>query len=82
MRFKPWTLALNAHMQLFWHLIIQTVSQAFIKMPYRREIFQLEDGGELALDWVEHPTRSKRDLVVCIPGLSGDSNELYCRTVA
>lgn len=37
----------------------------------------------MALDWVIHPQPDKvRDVIVCIPGLSGDSKELYCITLA
>lgn len=46
----------------------------------------MSDGGELALDWLVHPESApkhkKRPLVVCVPGLSGDSQELYCIAVA
>ena len=47
---------------------------------YKRKIFKLADGGVLALDWLVHPTDNyePRDLVICIPGLSGDSREYYC----
>ena len=70
-------------------------------MPYRREIFEMSDGGEIGLDWVVHPDEEEdvqksnlchsdfkiqqkryRDLVVVVPGLSGDSNELYSRVIA
>ena len=44
------------------------------------------DGGETALDWLVHPGTlnelKTRPLVVCVPGLSGDSQELYCLAVA
>ncbi len=37
----------------------------------------------MALDWLIHPQPDKvRDVIVCIPGLSGDSKELYCITLA
>ena len=61
----------------------------FKKVKYTREIFSLSDGGELAVDWLINPAdqsknrpAKKRDIVVCIPGLSGDSGELYCVALA
>lgn len=82
MRYTPSIFTLNAHWQLFWHGLNQAVQATFVKMPYRREILELSDGGEIGLDWLIHLKEAVRDLVVVVPGLSGDSGELYCRTVA
>ncbi len=49
-------------------------------IKYRRQIFELTDGGELAIDWLE--SGQNKDLVICIPGLSGDSSEIYCTSIA
>lgn len=53
-------------------------------VKYNRKIFELSDGGELAIDWLIHQNvqDKNRNIVVCIPGLSGDSKEIYCVCVA
>ena len=54
-------------------------------MKYHRQIFELADGGELAIDWLIHHTpesKTLRNIVICVPGLSGDSREAYCLCVA
>lgn len=64
--------------------MLELFENVFGKIKYRRQIFRLSDGGQLALDWLIHNKEQteKRNLVVCIPGLSGDSKELYCIAVA
>lgn len=54
----------------------------FSKVKYDRQIYSLKDGGELAIDWLVHTSEATRDLIVCVPGLSGDSAELYCTQLA
>lgn len=46
---------------------------------YEREIFKLEDGGTIALDWAESiPEQStERAILAIMPGLTSDNNEVY-----
>ena len=82
MKYKPYLLTPNAHWHTFFHGTYQGFICYFYPTQYRREVLELSDGGQLGLDWVQHETEALRDLVVAIPGLSGDSGELYCRTIA
>lgn len=65
-------------------MVLSFVESLRKRIRYHRQIFELSDGGELALDWLIHPNQSqvKRNIVVCVPGLSGDSHELYCTALA
>jgi len=60
--------------------------QTMNKHPYDREILELSDGGEIALDWLIHPTKekhfeSRRHIIVLIPGVNGDGTKLYAHTL-
>lgn len=50
-----------------------------------REIFTLNDGGEVALDWLE-PTECSKDMddttILFLPGLTGDSKCEYVRATS
>jgi len=51
------------------------------KINYKREMFNLSDGGQLALDWA-HPSDDEvtpRPTIVIIHGLVGHSQEMYMR---
>lgn len=54
-KYKPSIFALNATMQLFWFGMLSIYEMLFGKVKYHRQIFELSDGGELALDWLIHP---------------------------
>jgi predicted alpha/beta-fold hydrolase len=66
--------------------VLSAKERVWMKIKYDRRIFELADGGELAMDWLVHPsdskTNSNRNIVVCVPGLSGDSKENYCLCIA
>ena len=52
------------------------------KKRYHREILELSDGGEIALDWLIHPNMKKhsesdRHIIALIPGVNGDSEKMY-----
>ena len=80
MKYKPSIWALHPFTQFFWFTVLSIVEMIRKPIKYRRQIFELYDGGELAIDWLE--TNQDRNLVICIPGLSGDSNEIYCTSIA
>lgn len=82
MEYKPWIGALNVHAQGFYYCLYE-VLLPFLKKPlFEREILELSDGGEIALDWLVHPNAAKpfessRHIVVLIPGVNGDSTKPY-----
>jgi len=91
MKYTPWLFTLNANAQGLVFMIMDVVYSFASKLKYRREIFELSDGGELALDWVVHPTDEansassqtvQRPIIVFVPGISGDSSILYCKSMA
>jgi predicted alpha/beta-fold hydrolase len=84
LRYQPSLFTLTSELQMFWFPWVELWQKATDKLKYTREIFTLSDGGECALDWVEHQNSVKeiRDIVVVVPGLSGASDQLYCREMA
>ncbi|CAH1247443.1 ABHD3 [Branchiostoma lanceolatum] len=55
--------------------------------PYRREILDMPDGGELHLDWLEHHSNSHHDnrtrpIIIILPGMSGHSGSHYIINLA
>ena len=82
MEYKPWIGALNVHAQGFFFCVYEVWLQFTNKSPFEREILELSDGGEIALDWLIHPNHAKpfessRHIMVLIPGVNGDSTKPY-----
>jgi len=84
MEYRPWIGALNVHMQGFVFVIIELWTDLCFslgkKQVYEREIFELSDGGEIALDWLIHTQKhydSQRNIIVVVPGINGDSSKPY-----
>lgn len=48
-------------------------------VKYRREILRLNDGGQVALDWLEDGCPANAPIVIILPGLTGDSQSQYVR---
>ncbi|KAL0124745.1 hypothetical protein PUN28_006536 [Cardiocondyla obscurior] len=48
-------------------------------VQYRREIFALSDGGEVALDWAEKDCSVTSPIVIILPGLTGGSQAEYVK---
>ena len=48
---------------------------------FARELFKLDDGGTIAIDWTDEIpasySQSQKPIVVVVPGLSSDNNEIY-----
>ena len=94
MRYVPWLFALNGHLQGFFYCFAEIAMAAMTKLKFSRQIFEFSDGGETALDWLIHPDREQdlsqdeqsfdgakmtdRPLMVVIPGLSGETSNMYC----
>ncbi|XP_054730034.1 phospholipase ABHD3-like [Anastrepha obliqua] len=59
-------------------------SKAIPEIAYKREMFTLTDGGEVALDWMDDNCNSNSPCIIILPGLIGNSQDDYvrCLTVA
>lgn len=88
--YKPWTFGINSFVQGFLFGFIELTYQYIYKFSPEREIFELSDGGHIALDFFytdKRPNKKKKDytkrespyrpLVVIVPGLTGDHTRLY-----
>lgn len=78
-------------MQGFYFIPIEIAYTHFFKYIPDREIFELSDGGLIALDWFypesstfksakekeEYKYHSQRPIVAVVPGLTGDHSKLY-----
>ncbi|CAL8086993.1 unnamed protein product [Orchesella dallaii] len=79
-RFWPSLLFLEGRLQTIFSLSMRVTSPS--KLEYRREIFKLSDGGEVALDYMEVERTSERPfMVLFLPGLTSSSQTSYVRTL-
>jgi len=83
--------------QKYWPTIwcfesrLQTVFASVLRtsipqLQYKREAISLSDGGEVSLDWMESTAPFEgeeefRPTIILLPGLTGDSNSNYLRTL-
>ncbi|XP_054739830.1 phospholipase ABHD3-like [Anastrepha obliqua] len=64
-------------------LIANAIRQLVLpKINYRREILKLKDGGELALHWLEAGCSENAPCIILIPGLIGEPQTDYVRSLA
>lgn len=49
------------------------------RLTFRREVFRLSDGGQVALDWLGEGARADRPLLLLLPGLTGGPHADYVR---
>lgn len=49
------------------------------EVPYRRQLKYLSDGGLVALDWLNEDCQPP--VVLCLTGLTGDSQAFYLKTL-
>jgi predicted alpha/beta-fold hydrolase len=61
---------------------MEVIYELIGKKRYHREILELSDGGEIALDWLIFPdkkqhTQSGRHIIALIPGVNGDGEKMY-----
>lgn len=68
---------------------VELGSQMIFRFKTERELFELSDGGHIALDWFVHKDSKKsemdekqRPLVAIIPGITGDASKLYMISLA
>ncbi|OQS04249.1 DEAD/DEAH box RNA helicase [Thraustotheca clavata] len=77
--YHPTWYLFNGHLQT----ALVAVEEDEPHVPYRRELFELSDGGVLSLDWVQLPSVSSDDYdkptIMILHGLAGGSHEKYVR---
>lgn len=52
MSYTPHWVTLNGAVQCFMFIFVEVLLKMVYPIKYEREIFQLSDGGTIALDWV------------------------------
>lgn len=60
--------------------VIANFFRSHVDINYIREILNLEDGGQVALDW-DYPTKADENtpIILILPGLTGDSQASYVK---
>lgn len=67
---------ITANLQSLSAMLIQDKQP---KLPYRRQLKYLSDGGLVALDWLNE--ECEPPVVFCLTGLTGDSQAFYLKTL-
>ena len=88
--YKPWALAATGFGQSMLFILVEYVSQLIFRFKTEREIFDLSDGGQIALDWFVHKDNKAKTgneekpkpLLAIIPGITGDSSKMYMISIA
>jgi len=57
MCYTPWLFTLNSHVQGFIYSLMELVLPYFTSLKFTKQIFEMNDGGEIALDWLILPHR-------------------------
>ncbi|KAK0151414.1 Protein ABHD1 [Merluccius polli] len=78
-RFSPTPWCWGGRLQTLLPLLIKSKPQ----VTYRNEVLRTADGGRISLDWVDnvssaaYPASATRPTVLILPGLTGNSQQLY-----
>ena len=81
LQFEPYIFAPLPFCQAFFYLIKDFIQE---RNPdkWDREIFKLEDGGTIGIDWHQGiPTEAdakEKPFLILMPGLGGGTQNLYC----
>lgn len=51
----------------------------YFSLIFDREILQLKDGGEVALDWKDSDCEKDSPIIIILPGLTGESQADYIK---
>lgn len=77
MKFWPTFWCVESRAQTVFASLLR--QQVLPKLDYRREILTLEDGGEIALDWMENNCKPESPVILILPGLTGASQSEYIK---
>ena len=61
LKYSPWFLTISVHLQGIVFCLREIWFKTFKNYKYRREILELADGGEIAIDWLVHPNDGEID---------------------
>lgn len=81
--YVPWIFTINNFTQCLLYAFFEIRMKIWFPLTYKRELFQLSDGGTIALDWQiddegGFPLKnSKRPILACVAGLSGGNDNGY-----
>ncbi|XP_017470683.1 PREDICTED: phospholipase ABHD3-like [Rhagoletis zephyria] len=77
MKFWPTFWCVESRAQTIFASLLR--SQIIPNINYRREIFPLKDGGEVALDWLDRGCHANAPCIIILPGLTGESQAEYIK---
>ncbi|CAO1352018.1 unnamed protein product [Diamesa serratosioi] len=77
LKFWPTWWCVESRAQTVFASIIR--SNLLPNIDYKREILQLKDGGEVALDWKESDCEKDSPIIIILPGLTGESQAEYIK---
>lgn len=77
MKFWPTFWCVESRAQTVFASILR--AQIISRIEYRREVLTLNDGGEVALDWMDEGCDEKSPLILILPGLTGESQAEYIK---
>lgn len=65
-------------------MIFEVAGLYINKKQYRKEIFELQDGGEMSINWLlsEKLNNPQAPILILLPGLSGDQTSFYSKSMA
>jgi len=85
MRYTPYLFALHAHLQGFCFLPYSLAQEGWesLRMEFERELFKLEDGQDIALEWAQGKPKAgdNRPILMCVGGLGGGNQVGYVKSV-
>ncbi|XP_011304379.1 abhydrolase domain-containing protein 3 [Fopius arisanus] len=76
-KFWPTFWCFEARAQTVLASVLRTILSP--RVQYRRELFTLRDGGEVALDWADQNCSPTSPIVIILPGLTGSSQADYIK---
>ncbi|XP_017486191.1 PREDICTED: phospholipase ABHD3-like [Rhagoletis zephyria] len=76
-KFWPTFWCLDSRAQTVFASVLR--SKTIPDITYKREIFTLKDGGEVALDWMDDNCNSNAPCIIILPGLTGNSQDEYVK---
>ncbi|XP_049310628.1 phospholipase ABHD3 [Bactrocera dorsalis] len=76
-KFWPTFWCLDSRAQTVFASVLR--SKVIPPISYKREIYTLKDGGEVALDWMDTNCNSNSPCIIILPGLTGNSQDEYVK---
>jgi predicted alpha/beta-fold hydrolase len=77
MHFRVHTICIDSIWKVFFLLYFKSIEIKFNFFNEKREILNLPDDGQLALDWENAKSATRKLIVLILPGLTSSSNAGY-----